>query len=463
MEARFAGGPTLGEASAETLFDLQKQDATLELQAEARHLRTDGGDLELTAHVRSGDLPLAALEVQWAVDGKPVVMSRSDGEGIAHAVLPATALGAPGPRVVSAHLAGTEQVNGAEASLTVDLLGAVQVELARHAGPQKNPCVAAGGQLAPQDWCIDGRVRAARLGAWQPVANAAVALHMERHLLATLTTDADGRFFAIARGDALARLFAPGAVGLVAQAQVAEPWYEVGWSPVLSLEVPPPPELSSWLYAVPLLALVLAVLVQRWRARRRELALQAWREASSAGLPEEQVRSTAPGEPSCRLRGRVLHGETGRPCPATLTLQARDQPEPVARVVAADGQFDLRDLPPGRYVWVVAADEHMVLELPLELPHDGLYDGCELLPPSCRAVVRGSFSASVRAWTQKPVDWTRETPREVEPRVTGVIRRGHADLRDAVRRVERALYGRRTDAEVADAARNALGRVEDAQ
>ena len=463
VEARFAGGPTLGEATAETLFDLRKQDAALELHAQPTQLRTDSGDLELTAEVRSGDLPLAALEVQWAVDGKPVVVSRSDGDGIARAVLPATALGAPGPRVVSAHLAGNEQVNEADASLQIDLLGAVQVDLVQHAGNKKNACAAAGAQLADADWCLEGRVRTARLGAWRPVVNAAVSLHMERHLLATLTTDVDGRFFAVARGDALTRLFPPGAVGLVARAQVPEPWHEIGWSPVVSLEIPPPPELSSWLYAVPLLALIAAVVVQRWRARRRELALQAWREASSAGLPDEHVRSIAAGEPSRRLRGRVVHGETGRPCASTLVLQSRENPEQVTRIAVPDGDFDVAELPAGRYLWQVHADEHMTLEFALELPHDGFYDGCELLPASCRAVVRGTFSASVRSWTQKPVDWTRETPRDVEPRVTGAIRRGHADLRDAVRRVERALYGRRTDADVADAARSALNRVEEGQ
>ena len=399
VEARYAGGPTLGEANAETLFDLQRQDATLEIQAQPMQLRTDTGDLELTAHVRSGDLPLSALEVQWAVDGKPMVVSRSDGDGVARAVLPASALGDPGPRVVSAHLAGTEQVNEADARLTVELVGAVQVELAQRPGNRPNACAAKDVKLTAADWCLEGRVRTARRGAWLPVANAAVSLHVERHLLATLTADADGRFFAVARGEVLARLFPPGAVGLVARAQASAPWLEVGWSPVISLEIAPPPELSSWLYAVPLVALLVAVVVQRWRARRRELALQAWREASSAGLPDEQVRSIAPGEPSCRLRGRVMHGETGRPCASVLTLQARGAAEPMT-VLATDGQFDVRDLPAGQYLWQVQTDEHVPLELTVELPHDGLYDGCELLPPSCRAVVRGTFSASVRAWTQ---------------------------------------------------------------
>lgn len=261
----------------------------------------------------------------------------------------------------------------------------------------------------------------------------------------------------------MARLFPPGAVGLVAKAQVPEPWHETGWSPVLSLEIPPPPELSGWLYGSALLVALAAFAWQRWRVRRRELALAAWREAASAGLPEAQVRSVVDAQPSNRLRGRVVHGETGRACPAQFVLQSREDAARVLHIAVEDGHFDLTDLPPGRYIWQVRAEEHMDLEVALELPHDGTYDGCELLPPSCRAVVRGTFGARVRSWTQQPVDWTRETPRDVEPRVTTAIRRGHADLRDAVRKVERALYGRRTDRDAAEAAQSALGRVEDAQ
>lgn len=460
VEARYAGGPTLGETTAGLLFDLRKQDATLEIHASPQQLRSDLGDLELAADVHSGEMPLAALEVQWLIDQKPMVMARSDGMGRAVAVLPGTALGEPGPHVVTARLTGDEQVNAAEASLPIELLGAVQVELERAVG---KTCTQVGKPLAVNDWCLQGRVRTARQGTWQPVAQAAVTLHIERHLLAALTTDKDGRFLAIVRAEALARLFPPGAVGLVARAQVTQPWHEIGWSPVLSLEIPPPPELSGWLYAIPLVLLVLAALAQRWRRRRQELALQAWREASSAGLPDEHVRSLGPAEPSSRLRGRVLHGETGRPCAAHLILMRVGDPLPVWEFHADDGQFDQADLPPGGAILHVEVDEHLPLRLELDLPHDGLYDQCELLPASCRAVVRGAFNQSVRALTAQPVDWSRETPREVEPRVHGLIRRGHADLRDAVRRVERAVYGRKVAPEDAELAKTALRRVEESQ
>lgn len=471
VEARYAGGPALGEATAEVLLDLQKQEATVEVRASPLHLRSDAGDVELVADVHAADVPLSGLEVQWLLDGVQLLVSRTDGTGRAVGLLPGSALGEPGVHRLTGRVPGDAQVNGGEGTVTVELEAAVRVGLSLRPGGQDSPCTAAGAQVGPADWCVDGNVERARRGAWEPVPRAAVTLHMDKHQLAALASDSAGKFAAVVRADALSQLFAPGAVGLVARAQVTAPWHEVGWSPVLSVEVPVPPSLAGWLYGVPMALLVLGALAQRWRARQRERALEAWWEASSAGLPDEHVRSLGGGEPSCRLRGRVIHGETGRGAAAQLRLTAASGSDAagasaegaVWSVVTPDGTFDVQDLPVGRWTLEVTVAEHLALVLDLTLPHDGLYDQCELLPASCRAVVRGAFNQTARSWSQKPVDWTRETPRDVEPRLVAAIRRGHGDLRDAVRRVERALYGRSTDSAETEATRASLRKVEDAQ
>lgn len=81
--------------------------------------------------------------------------------------------------------------------------------------------------------------------------------------------------------------------------------------------------------------------------------------------------------------------------------------------------------------------------LELQIPHDGTYDGCEFLPTSTRAAVRGALSASVGEASGRPIDWGRETPRTAEPRWLAARRRGHVRIRAAVRAVEDAIYGRR--------------------
>ena len=463
VEAKFPGTPDLGDAAAEVLLDLQKQDATIDVHVAPLHVRTDAGDVELTADVHAGDVPLSGVEVQWLQDGVQFLVSRTDGTGRATGVLPGGAMGEPGVHRLTGRVPGDGQINGAEASASVELEAAVRVAMTSTTGDQPTACATGGTVLGSTDWCVQGKVERARRGAWEPIAQTAVTLHIDRHQLAALPTDADGKFAAVVRADALSQLFPPGAVGLVARAQVTAPWHEVGWSPVLSLEVPAPPSLAGWFYGLSVALLVAGALWQRWRARQKERALEAWWEASSAGLPDAQVRSVAAGEPSCRLRGRILHGETGRPTAADLRLTTLDGPERVVEYALSDGHFDVADLAPGNYRCEVMLAEHVPLVLTITLPHDGLYDQCELLPASCRAVVRGAFNQSVRTWTQKPVDWTRESPRDVEPRLVAAVRRGHGDLREAVRRVERALYGRHTATADSEAARAALQRVEDGQ
>lgn len=459
LEARFAGDPRLGEATAEQTVDLRKLESVLDVQVPAGPVLADGPPLDVQLEARSGELPISAAQVQVLVDGRQVVVVQTAGDGSAVASIPLAQIGGGGSHTIQARLAPSEQFNDASAVAHVDVRVALSVDL--HVTPG-----VAGQSCGAGDWCLEGSVHALTANGPQGAADATVHLHADKHLLGNLVTHQDGRFAGVLRGPFVASLFAPGPVGLVARALSPAPFTEPGWSPIAVLDVPPPPELSGWFYGVPVLLLVAATVLQRWRARRRERSLLVRSEATLAGLPSEAVRRV--GEialPSCTLRGRVLHGETGRPAPAHLELKSQDAAvaTPIWSVQSADGPFDSGELPVGRYILSVHCAEHEPLRLPVDLPHDGTFDGCELLPSSCRAIVRGSFAASVRRWTGRGVDWGSETPRDVEPRWTGAVRRGHGEVREAVRRVDRALYGARTESAVALSTRQAIDRVDEVQ
>ncbi len=462
VEARFAGSPALGESSAQQTLDLHKLDAILELRLAATKLTTETATVDVEIDAMSGDVPLGAAEVRLASDGKTLVTVRTAADGHAEATLPVAQLGAAGPHLLTANLDATDQVNAAETSQRLDLVGSVAVDLQVERGEVGKPCGA-------EDFCVHGAVFTLQGETRQPVPAAALTLHVERQQLGTLVTDSDGRFAAILHGDRLLKQFKPGSLGLVARAQVPMPFHEVGWSPIAIVELRPPPSLSGWLYGAALAALAAVAVVGRWRARRRELALLDQREADAAGLPSQAVRRLGPGgEASCLVRGQVVHGETGRPVAAHLAFTRAGREEaghglPDLEVDSLDGRFHVDGLSAGRWTLLVHCAEHEALDVAIDLPHDGTFDGCELLPASCRAVVRGSFANSVRRFTGRAVDWSRETPRDVEPRWSGSVRRGQGEVRNAVREVERALYGARTEPDTAAQARQAVARVEEAQ
>jgi len=457
VEAQFAGSPALGESSAQQTLDLQKLDTLLEMRLTVIKLTTATLTLDVSIEAMSGDMPIGDAEISLAMDSKTLVTVRTAADGHAEATLPVASWGQAGPHLLTARLEATEQFNAAEASQRLDLVGAVAVDLQIEPGVAGKPCGA-------EDFCVHGAVFTLRGATRQPVMAAAVSLHVERQQLGNLVTDSDGKFAAILHGDRLLKQFKPGSLGLVARAQVPMPFHETGWSPIAIVELRPPPSLSGWLYGGALAALAGLGIIERWRARRRELELLDQREADAAGLPSQAVRRSGEGgEASCVLRGQVVHGETGRPIAAQLSLTHVGRELPELHVDSPDGRFHVATIGVGRWVLLVTCAEHELLEVAIDLPHDGTFDGCELLPASCRAVVRGSFANSVRRFTGRAVDWSRETPRDVEPRWSRSVRRGQGEVRTAVREVERALYGVRTEPETVAQARQAIARVDEAQ
>lgn len=458
VEARFAGSPRFGLAALDIVSDLDKPEASVAVVVPRRVL-TDAPGVPVGVSVRMGDAPWSGVEVQWRIDDQPLLVVRTRGDGGADAVVPVGQFVGLGGHRVEARVAADGSSNGGAAVAHVELVAAVQVELAVQPGKPGAPCGA-------DDWCVEGEVRTVGFRA-APVPNAAVSLHADHQLLGTLVADGDGRFAAVLHADALRRLLAPGAVGLVARGWSPLPHHEVGWSKIAVIDLPPATEVLPALYAALLFALLGGAALRVWWRRRNERALLDQIETSAAGLPIETVRRVgAGGEPSCALRGRVLHGESGRGAAAQLAVRpagAAKESAPAALVYAPDGAFRIDTLAPGRWQLDVRVDDHDDLHIDLALPHDGTYDGCDLLPRSCRALVRGAFSAAVRRASGRPVDWSRETPREAAPRWTVALRRGHGEVRAAVHAIERALYGRAAARPSATAAQEALARVDEAQ
>ena len=474
--AVFHGDASRGGASAEQIFDIHKQQPKLQIQTPQQRWLL-GGPL-WTATVKALVLtePLAGVEAEVLLDGKIWQRLHTNASGEIALQRPVAALGALGPHSLQVRLVETAQSNAAQLTWSVEIAGVLDVQLRAVAGSAEpaglatgalsgsSPGIAAGGSTQPHcgvdDWCLQGRVVEA--GTQRPMADAAVSLFAARRQLGALTTDADGRFAAVLRGEALTKLFRQAEIDVVAQASVGLPWIDAGWSEVVTLALPEPTRWLEWSGAVALVLLVAAAVVRQWYLRRRRDAQTRLAEAEQAGLPAE---SFLPGavttEPSRALRGVVLHGETGHPCAAQLTLSRSDGTQ--VSLPCPQGHFQQTDLQDGSYSLWVAVPEHEVLTLALDVPHLGAFEGCELRPASCRAVVRGSLAAVLRKMTGVGMDWGRETPRLVEPRWAQHAKRGRVEIREAVRTTERALYGAHTSSAVVGEVKGALVRVEEAQ
>lgn len=455
----FAGDPGHARSDAALEVRLGQAAARLELSAEPARLTTDVAGTRLHVRGQVGSLPLAGRLVAIRIDHVEFANATLDEQGEAELDLPTASLVPKGVHTVIAELPPRADVAAASARLSVEVLGALR--LSWHLHPTRSggvPSEAAAARLGAgcgeDTICLEGSAAIADgRGGSIPASGAVITVHAARTRLGSVIASADGAFVVRLRLPVLAELLPPGPVGLVAEAELAEPWISPGWSEVVAIDVPRPVATLELIYGA-ILALLLVGLGWRllrahWRERRAALELAK----VDAGLTT--TMRAGHGQERLRLRGRVRDGELGRPLPAALTLRGPGE-RSVQLATEDDGGFDFGELGAGGFRLTVEAEGHAQLEVVLEIPHDGAFDGCQLMPVSLRAVARHALSARVAAASGRGIDWSNETPRSAEPRWLAARRRGHARIRAAVRLAEAAIYGRRVDPAVVQGVQEAL-------
>lgn len=463
VEATSFGSDTHAGTTATQRFDLAQATGEIALEVEPLRLTTDLDLLRVAVFAGVDGNPLAGRNLEITIDGRARLKLVTGQDGWAETQVTTATLLPIGTHRVGARMAETRAVSAAQAEVAVQVVKAVTVTLTQQPA-----------STCPDDrLCVQGRVQAHDgRGHLEPVSGAAVMLDADRTRLGHVISDDLGRFAVALRTDSLLERFAPGPLATVALADVPAAYHQTGLSDVLVLDLPPPPSLSHWLYLGVLALLAGALVWRRWQDRRRERRLAEQLAAVSAGLPTQAYRRVgAGGSETSFVRGRVVHGETGAAVSASLSLRRREEPGRVdpestrpaeLSLTAPDGRFEVGPLAAGLWEMWVQCAEHETLHIEVEIPHDGTFDGCELLPRSNRAVARSAFSRVVQRLTGSPVDWARETPQDAEPRWLRSARRGHREVRTAVQTMDRAAYGARTDAEVVAELHRALTRAEEA-
>jgi hypothetical protein len=456
LDISFSGNTEVSRATLQRTVDIAKPQARLEIEVKPALLTTDMRSLEVAVFASMLDLPLTGRAVKIRIDDQPRAVVQTGADGWAVHEIATAALMPVGQHTLSLELPESDDHNSAVGTALVEVRAATAVTLKLLKGTVTKPCKA-------REVCFEGKVAMIDpVAGEEACAGATVTLHANKMRLFSRVADVDGRFIARLKGESLRTMFGTGDIGLVVEAQAPLAYSEPGWSNVLVVRAPLPEALSEWFYFALLGLIAAGLLGRRWLERWRERGLARELAEVSAGLPIHSVRRVGSGGLEARrLRGVVIDGETGKPVAARVTLTPADGGTEVAEQFAGAGAFDLDAIDDGGWLLQVEVAEHETLKLQIKVPHDGTYDGCELLPRSHRALVRIAFADSVREQTGRAVNWLHETPQVAETRWMKAARRGHAEIRAAVAVVDRAVYGRPTTHREVDQARSELATAEE--
>lgn len=253
------------------------------------------------------------------------------------------------------------------------------------------------------------------------------------HVAAATTGEAGAFTVALPHGGAIASGSA-----LTVKHESNAPWWLGGSSPQLVVPAPGPSYPPWWSLA----GLAAAAAAFSWSLGRLARRLP---EPTTAG------KSTQKNVPASQARTRKRHGVVARVVNAATNtgvggavVEAHPSGStPVAIVVAAaDGWFELPDLPGGDLRLDVSMEGYESRSISLHIPHDGRWHDATILLDTLRSVALRNYERAFRRTAQARMPHL--TPRERLTFLSASIREESGDGRvlQLTRAFERAYYGR---------------------
>ncbi|MDD9936027.1 MAG: carboxypeptidase regulatory-like domain-containing protein [Myxococcales bacterium] len=423
--ATFAGEGHHGGSAAEHVIDLTRADVRLTfLEPRDRRVNLDEplAALALRASSAEGGARISLIVADEL--GRQVAAGTTDAAGLLHIEVASEDLGPASMGRLVARSEGDGLRTAARAEIPLLRMRPTRLSLRQRTDDNVDALV------------LEGELRTSN----EALARRAVGLFDGERHLATVLTDAEGRFAYrdLARG-------APTEQDVLLDVQARfesdAPWFGESRSEALAVTLRGArPPTGLWLLVPVLLC---AGLLWWLSARAPEPASERRsqpRRAVRIGIEAGTVRR---GRPSRReIGGRVVSADHGR---AVARAQVELIAEGGGTVITArsddDGAFMLGPVDDGPWTLRIVADGHAPTAQHVHVPHRGEWSALVARLQNLRSAALRAFEPVAEAVLGAPGSMQTTTPREV---VTRASERGRAPkrLRMLVRRVEHVVFGR---------------------
>jgi Carboxypeptidase regulatory-like domain len=428
--ATFSGDDTHRGVRVERRVERARSDVRLELRLPLGHtIDLDAPEMVVEA-VAESDVGGNNVSMRvWDEAGRELGSGVTDRGGHLRVRVPTSQMGPPGAGLVRIESLRDERRAEAQTEARVVRKRAVYLELRT-----ESPEIEAG-----QPARVHGRAFThGASGAQEPRGAVPVGLFRAERHLATVMTDAQGKFSAELWVDLEA-----GALELTARTEGDATGAFPAAEARASLRIAPArPVPLAWL-VVAVLAIAAAVITA---GRLR---------AHSGQEPAAEPRPREPTEPSISparahgrrdrssVSGRVidLRGERGV-AGATITVLHAQPESAVTLRTDEDGRFESPSLPAGRARLRIEAEGYVSTEIDLELPHRGEWSAVLIRLESLRARALAAFRGLVSRALPTPRAWGIWTTREARDWIGERAPEQRSLLRKLSGDVERACYAR---------------------